>query len=239
MSDLLELAINAHGGWERWQQLRSLSAHVRVGGTVWHLKGWPDVFSDVRFSIDPHRQHVEYSRRGDAGRRSVYEPSRTAILAADGKVIEQRESPRQSFEGHGLATRWDAQHLIYFAGYAMWTYLTTPFLFKLPDFQTEEVEPWDEDGESWRRLKVTFPASVPSHSKVQTFYFDASGILRRHDYSVDVMGGTSSANYASEPQDFGGLVFPTKRRVYATGPDNRPLRDRVAVAIDFLSIDAA
>ena len=238
MTDLLELAIDAHGGWERWQRLKTLSAHVHVGGAVWPLKGWPDVFSDVRFSIDPHRQHVEYSRSGDAGRRSVYEPGRTATLADDGKVIEQRESPRDSFQGHGLATRWDAQHLVYFAGYAMWTYLTTPFLFKLPHVQPEEVEPWDEDGETWRRLEVTFPASVHSHSAVQTFYFDASGILRRHDYSVDVMGGTSSANYASEHRTFGGIVFPVKRRVYAKGPDNRPLRDRVAVAIDFLAIDA-
>jgi hypothetical protein len=239
MSDLAGLVVAAHGGWEHWQQLKALSAHVSVGGAIWQVKGWPDVFSDARFSIDPHRQHVEYLRGGDAGQRGVYEPSRTAIVSESGKVIEERESPRKSFEGHKIGTRWDAQHLIYFAGYAMWTYLTTPFLFKLPGFQCTEIEPWDEDGERWRRLKVIFPANVPSHSTQQTFYFDATGILRRHDYSVDVMGGTSSANYASEPRSFGGFIFPTKRRVYATGPDNRPLRDRVAVAIDFLSIDVA
>jgi hypothetical protein len=37
------------------------------------------------------------------------------------------------------------------------------------------------------------PASVPSHSTVQTFYFDATDLLRRHDYSVDIMGGTARA----------------------------------------------
>ena len=89
----------------------------------------------------------------------------------------------------------------------------------------------------WRRLKVSFPANVHSHSAQQTFYFDRSGLLRRHDYSVEIMGGTSSANYATDPQLFGGIVFPTKRRVFAIGPDNRPLRNRVAVAIDFLHID--
>ncbi len=78
-----------------------------------------------------------------------------------------------------------------------------------------------------------------SHSTKQTFYFDASGLLRRHDYSVDVIGGTNSANYAFDHQPFDGLVFPTKRRVYAAGPDNRPIRDRIAVAIDVLSIQAA
>lgn len=239
MSDLLELAIAAHGGWERWEQLRQITAQVSVGGAMWQLKAWPDVLAEARFEIDPHRQRTEYSLSNDSGRRSVYEPDLTALVASDGNVIEQRESPRKSFEGHTVATRWDVQQLIYFAGYAMWTYLTTPFLLGLAGFRTEEIAPWDEDGETWRRLKVTFPANVHSHSAQQTFYFDRAGLLKRHDYSVEIMGGTSSANYATDHQSFGGIVFPTKRRVFATGPDNRPLRNRVAVAIDFLHIDVA
>jgi hypothetical protein len=167
----------------------------------------------------------------------VYEPGRTAILTSDALIVEERGLPRSAFGGHTLATAWDAQHLIYFSGYAMWTYLTTPFLFKLPGFQTEEIDPWDENGETWRRLKVTFPTDVHSHSTEQIFYFNASGILQRHDYSVEIMGGTSSANYATEPKEFGGLIFPTKRRVYAIGPDNKPLLERVAVAIDLDRIE--
>ncbi|MNL85646.1 hypothetical protein D3C87_2140310 [compost metagenome] len=50
------------------------------------------------------------------------------------------------------------------------------------------------------------------------------------------MGGTSSANYASDARSFGGLMIPTKRRVYATGLDNRPILDRVAVSIDLLEV---
>ncbi len=237
MSELVDLAIAAHGGWERWQQLRKLTAHISVGGAMWHVKGWPGVFANARVSIEPHRQHVEFSPFVDVGRHSVYEPERTAIVTDDGGLIEERRWPRQAFEGHVLMTPWDAQNLIYFSGYAMWTYLTTPFLFKLPGFEVEEVEPWDENGETWRRLKVTFPPSVHGHSTEQTFYFDVSGLLRRHDYSVEIMGGTSSANYASEPKTFDGLVYPTKRRVYAVGPDNKPLLDRVAVAIDIHTID--
>jgi hypothetical protein len=237
MSDLVELAIAAHGGWERWQQLRRITAHVSIGGTIWQVKGWPDVFANALFEVNPHEQRTECLLPGDAGRRRVYEPHRTALLSEDGKVIEERESPRKSFEGHTVATRWDAQHLIYFSGYAMWTYVTTPFLFKLPGLRTEEIEPWDEEGERWRRLKVRFPSNVHSHSTEQTFYFDASGLLKRHDYSVEIMGGTASANYATDPVSFGGIVFPTKRRVFATGPDNRPVRSRVAVAIDVLRID--
>lgn len=239
MSDLLELAVAAHGGWERWRQLRRLAARISVGGGMWHVKGWPDVFAAAEVSIDPHRPRTEFSPFPKPGQRGLYEPGRTAIVTDRGEVLEQRESPRLAFEGHTLATRWDAQHLIYFSGYAMWTYLTTPFLFGLPGFQAEEIAPWDEDGETWRRLKVAFPPDIPSHSRDQVFYFDASGLLRRQDYSVDIMGGTSSANYASEPQAFDGLVFPTKRRVHAIGAENRPILDRVAVAIDIQGIDLA
>ncbi len=237
MSDLLELAIAAHGGWDRWQKLEKVAAHVSIGGGIWHMKGWPDVFSDARVLIDPHRQRVEYASFGGRGGHSVFAPTETEIIDASGAVIELRSQPRQAFEGHGLTTRWDVHHLIYFSGYAMWTYLTTPFLLKLPGFRAEEIEPWTEDGETWRRLKAIFPPNIHSHSSEQTFYFDRSGILKRHDYSADVLGGTSSANYAMEPKAFGNFVFPSKRRVYAIGNDNLPLRDRLAVSIDFLEID--
>lgn len=237
MTDLLDIAIEAHGGWTRWAEIRTLRAHIEVGGAVWQLKGWPGAYADIHASVETQRQRVEYAPFLERGQRGVYEPARTAILAGDGEILEERESPRALFAGHSLATRWDAQNLLYFTGYAMWTYLTTPFLFKLPGFKVEELLPWEEDGETWRRLKVTFPPHIHSHSTEQVFYFDPVGLLRRQDYSVEIMGGTSSANYATDPKRIGGLVFPAKRRVYSKRADNRPILERVAVAIDFLRID--
>jgi hypothetical protein len=237
MSELLEQVIAAHGGRNRWQQLKTVTAHVAIGGTLWQLKGWPDVFANAKVLVDPHRPHTEYTSFNKAGGHTLFEPDRVAVVGVGGKDNNAREAPRDAFSGHAIATPWDPLHLAYFSGYAMWTYLTTPFLLSLPGFRTIEIEPWNENGETWRRLKATFPADVPSHSREQTFYFDASGILRRHDYCVDVIGGSASANYAQEPKTFGGIVYPTKRRVYAVGPDNRPNLDRVAVAIDFHSIE--
>jgi hypothetical protein len=239
MNDLLELAMAAHGGSDRWAQVKKITAQVAIGGGLWQLKGWPGVFSDASVSIDAHRQHVEYVPFVKQGQRSVYEPGRTAIVTNEGALVEERLLPREAFKGHTITTPWDAHHLIYFSGYAIWTYITTPFLFTLPGFLVEEGHPWQEHGETWRRLKVTFPGGIHSHSREQTFYFDRSGVLRRHDYSVDIVGGSASANYASDPKTFDGLVIPTKRRVYAIGPDNRPLLDRTAVSIDFQAIDIA
>lgn len=242
MSDLLELAVRAHGGLDRWNRASKLDVKAAIGGAIWRLKGWPDHLAETRLAIDPHRPHVEYTAAAAPGQRSIYDPARTAIVADDGSLVGEREAPREAFAGHEVTTTWDAQNLVYFCGYAMWTYMTTPFLLTRPGFEVEEIEPWDGEGELWRRLRVRFPSDVPSHSSEQTFYFDEAGLLRRQDYSVEVMGsfgGASSANYADQPREFDGLIYPTRRRVYRIGEDNLPVRDTVLVAIDILDVDVA
>lgn len=188
------------------------------------------------FEIDCHRQHVVYTPLNSPERRCVYTPSRTTIETIDGKIVESRDNPRFAFEGHSVETKWDKLHLVYFSGYAIWTYLTSPFLLKLPNVRSEEIEPWDEQGQVWRRLKVTFPPEIATHSTEQVFYFGKEGLLRRQDYNVDVLGGAPSVNYASEQKEFSGLIIPTRRRVYRRGPDGQPIWDNVIVSIDFYEI---
>jgi hypothetical protein len=235
MNDLLTSAIDAHGGWDRWRELSIVQARATIGGAIWKLKGQPDAV-DVRIMAALHRQHVEFSPFKAPMTNGVYEPEHTVIETDDGLVLDSLLRPRASFTGHKLTTPWDDLQLVYFRGYAMWTYFTTPFLFREPGFRTREIDPWAENGEEWRRLKVTFPQNVHSHSPEQVFYFDAKGLLRRHDYSVDIMGGTTSAHYVSEHKTFGGIVFPTRRRVYTYGADNRPLLERISVSIDLHEI---
>jgi hypothetical protein len=68
----------------------------------------------------------------------------------------------------------------------MWTYLTTPFSLSWSGFDLVELEPWQEGSEIWQRLSARFPSYLAPHSAQQTFYFDPNGLLRRHDYEVDV-----------------------------------------------------
>ncbi len=48
----------------------------------------------------------------------------------------------------------------------MWTYLTQPFTFTLPGFETSELGRWEEKGEQWRRLHVRWPSYLATHSEV-------------------------------------------------------------------------
>ena len=210
MSDLATLAINAHGGLDRWRRFKTVSAHLVQGGVLWKVKGQDGVLDDVHLTVDLDKEWASHRPFGQQDRHSSFQPDRVAIETSDGQVVEERANPRESFKDHQFDTPWDRLQLVYFAGYAMWTYLNTPFLFALPGIETEELDTWQEDGASWRRLKVRFPERVATHSAEQTFYFDQQGLLRRHDYDVDVAGGTPAAHYVSAPTEVSGIVVPDR-----------------------------
>lgn len=231
-NSLKGLTIAAHGGLDRWNGYTSLTAHLRNGGPLWGLKGQDGVLADAHLRVDLHRQFASHFPVKEEGRRTALTPKRVAIETDSGVVLAERDNPRGSFAGHVLETPWDELQLAYFAGYAMWTYLTAPFSFTMPGFETEELTPWEEDGQTWRRLKVTFPDDIATHSKEQTFYVGSDGLIKRHDYNAEVVAGGPAAHYPSEYREFDGIMIPTKRRVYALNEDGTANRDLLLVTID-------
>jgi hypothetical protein len=194
------------------------------------------VIADVKVRVALRREWASHSPFVEPDWRTSFEPHRVAIETTDGLVIEERLTPRGSFAGHVHDTPWDRLHLAYFAGYAMWTYLNTPFVLATDGVATEELEPWQESGERWRRLKVTFPETIATHNTVQTFYFGSDGLLRRHDYDPDVLGGGPAAHYVHEYREFAGIKVPTKRRVLERRPDGTPAPDPLLVTIDLSAV---
>jgi hypothetical protein len=236
MNKLAELAINAHGGLRRWREFNRMSAHQLVGGVLWSMKGQDSVITDAHITVELHREWASHTPFGGADRRSVFEPARVAIESLSGGVLDERHDPRNSFNGHTLKSPWDSLQLAYFAGYAMWTYLTTPFLFALPGVESEEIEPWQENGKTWRRLQVIFPNTIATHSRQQTFYFDESGLLQRHDYEVEIAGGSPAAHYAYDHKIVEGITVPVKHRVFIRRTDNTPLPEPLVVSVDLEDI---
>jgi hypothetical protein len=237
MSDLATRAMDAHGGLQRWLGFKTFSARLLQDGALWNLMGHDGVLRDVHLTVDLRGESASHWPFGRADRHTSFQPERVAIETSNGDVVEERFNPRESFEGHVLATPWDDLQLAYFAGYAMWTCVNTPFLFALPGVHTEEIGPWQENGETWRRLKVTFPASIATHSADQTFYFDQRGLLKRHDYDVDVSGGTPAAHYVTQFQAVSGIIVPTRHTVFGRQPDGRPVMMPLVVSIDMSEIE--
>jgi hypothetical protein len=235
MNELLDRAVAAHGGLDYFDQFQHVAADVAIGGALWSLKGRPPR-SNVRVTVDLHQERAVFAPFRLPNDYAVFTPHRLTVETTQGAVVEERTNPRTAFAGHTRETPWDDLDQLYFSGYAMWTYLTVPFCLTWAGFAVAEIEPWREQEETWRRLAVTFPPDIASHSTHQTFYFGADGLLRRHDYAVEVAGGFPAAHYVSDYQNVAGLQLATKRRVFPRQPDNLPDRTVVTIAIDLAQI---
>ena len=238
MNDLLELAVKAHGGLERWNKVTSVNVAASITGAIWFVKSKGDVLRNVIMTIATKKERVTTDFPGQ-DKRTIFEPARIVMEKTNGTLIDTRDDPEKSFRGQQRETPWDDIDVAYFCGEALWTYLNTPFLYTHEGFATEEVSSIQVEGEKWRRLKVTFPDSVKSHSREQTSCFGPDGLLRRHDYTVDILGGATGLNYASEYRDVDGIIVPTKRRIYAYEGDYQVVKEPLLVAIDMGEISLA
>jgi hypothetical protein len=236
MSNLLETVIEAHGGLERWGELDAVSARLVQGGALWALKGQQGVLDDVFVRASLHQERESHHPFGSPDRRSAFTPERVAIETTKGDAVEALEQPRASFAGHTLETPWTTLQLAYFVGTAMWTYLTQPFTFALPGFETAELDPWHEAGEEWRRLHVVWPSYLATHSTEQTLYVGEDGLFRRHDYDVEISGGTMGAHYITDYAKVAGIMIPTKHRIFPRSPDGQALGEPLIVSIDLSEI---
>ena len=216
---LLDEALAAHGGADALDGVEALTIELRGGGLAFRSHGLPSEFT-VHARIDAHRPHVAFSDLLGTGRDAVFTAQRVTV------GDDALDNPRDRLGTKRL--RWDHLDFAYFSGYALWNYVTTPWL--LTRAETEELPR--------RRLRARFPPEIPTHSRVQTFHFDEDGLLTRLDYTAEPFGRWArAAHVCGEHRPFGPIVAPARRRVTprlfgraAPGP--------TLVHIEVLSIEA-
>ena len=64
----------------------------------------------------------------------------------------------------------------------------------------------------------------------------SGGLLARHDYEVEICGGTSAAQVFSDYDEVAGIGLPTKHRIFPRTPDGRALAEPLIVSIDLSEI---
>lgn len=230
--DLLTLAVDAHGGLARWNELTSVEGRFAIGGAIWGFKGVPDVLADITVALDLHTERVTLTPVGGPDTHTVFADGRLQLLTASGSVVETVDDPKEAMARLTYDAPWSAMDAAYFASEAWWTYLTAPFLFTYPGFDVEEVAPFVEDDISYRTLKVVFPTTVDSHTAEQFFHFDDDGLLFRHTYTVDILDGTTGANYPSQWETIDGIAVPMVRRIYGYDDDSKKIPEPVLVSLD-------
>lgn len=232
MDPLARQVIDAHGGLDRWRGFDAVTADLEQGGALWGLKGHAGTLDRTTVTVGLKGEWASHAPFGPQSLRSRFTPDRVALEEADGSLRSELLTPRASFAGHRLETPWTDLQLAYFAGCAMWTYLNVPFVLAWEGVEAEEVEPWTEAGEIWRRLRVRFPAAIATHSAVQTLYVGHDGLLRRHDYDVEIAGNTPGAHLIDAYAEVSGIQFPARRRIYPRQPDGTAAPEPLVVSID-------
>jgi len=231
---ILEQAVAAHGGMGLWDSASEVRLQISSGGLAFASKLQGHAVRDVEARVSTHGQHVIFTPYPRPGQRGVLEQDGTVRIETDeGELLEARANPREAFGDLRHKLWWDRLDILYFGTYAIWTYVSTPFVLTREDYEIVELEPWAERGERWRRLAVTFPEHVHTHSRRQIFHVDANGLIRRHDYTAEPIGGwAKAAHYCFDHRPFDGLIVPTRRRVYPRKANDQRRAGPLLVWID-------
>ncbi|MCC8953266.1 hypothetical protein H8B02_07245 [Bradyrhizobium sp. Pear77] len=226
---LLDEAIEASGGLAHWTGLKRFSLQLSIQGALLSRAGHAKRFKNIVAEGSTRSQLVRFSGFAEPGESGLYQPDSVTIEDASGNVLRTWREPHRALRDQAESTTWDELHFIFLCGFSVWNYLMTPFILSHPDTTVEELPPWQEANQLWRRLKVTFPPGVTTHSPVQTFYFDASGLQRRVDHALL---DTQVAHYSWAHQAFGRVVIPTLRRSLALKTDGTVVRSPALLEVE-------
>jgi hypothetical protein len=226
VSALLDEALAAHGGLERWRATDEISVHARSGGVALASKFAAGPFRKYDLTVSTRRRRAVIEPYPRQGSRGVFEDGAVRIESDAGEIIEGRADPRPAFPGGRRLLWWDRLDALYFAGYALWNYFNLPFLLA--------EEPGFELREEGRTLHAVFPPGLPTHSREQAFHLDERGLIAQHDYTAEVFAGWARAAHVSlEFGELGGLTLATKRRVTPRARSGKPRPFPILVSLEF------
>ncbi|MBL8310589.1 MAG: hypothetical protein JNL19_09230 [Burkholderiales bacterium] len=210
---LLEDVAEAHGGYRRWNAVECIEADLCSGGFAFASHGQRNALKHLRISVHPHSRRVVLRDFHTPGWTGLWTPQRVQLRDERGALFRERADPRYSFRRFVKNFAWDELDMLYFAGYALWNYLSFPFL--LLSAGVDVREPMDGVARRQRELWATFDPSIITHSATQRFVLTRNLHLTRHDYTADVIGRwAKAANLCTASEVVDGLRFYTRRVVY-------------------------
>ncbi|EIG61924.1 hypothetical protein Bra1253DRAFT_06802 [Bradyrhizobium sp. WSM1253] len=203
--------------------------HLSVAGTLFSSTGHASEFKDVTAEGSTRTQSVRFTGITGGEHSGSFQPDAITIESLEGEVLRTWRNPSLAFTEAGSPTLADELHLVFFCGVAIWNYLTNPFLLAHPDVVVEELPPWQENNESWRRLRAQFPPGLITLAPEQIFYFDDNALQRRADHDLF---GMKVAHYSWAHDSFGGIVVPTLRRAQTLRPDGTVVAKPVLMDVE-------
>jgi len=227
----LDRACERHGGVEAWNAVDRLSLRLDdLGGALPWLKGLGRTFPPPSWvDMWPHQRRAVFRDYPLPGEHGIFDAGRV-LISVDPAARPEGVSHRRTFTGLARLRSWWPQDAVYFFGYALLHYVALPF--SLRGQAIVDARRTRRGVELWFR----FPDGADTHSRLEGFVFDHSGLLRRHDYRTEILGPIfNGAHAGSEHRSFEGLLIASRRTVYVRPwhyvPGWGPIRTRLPLAI--------
>jgi hypothetical protein len=213
-TDILTRACDHYGGERTWRALRRIRlVPERLSGLLPWVKGAGKTFRlPSAFEIVPHERRTRFLDYPDAEHTGIFENGVVRIERRDSQeVVMAAAEHRRSFGGFAAYRRWSPLDALYFFGYALSHYHALPFTLLDARLVAAKAAsprcPVDV-------LDVELPADLPTHCRRQSFYFDKTGRLVRHDYNADIVSALArGAHFWKRQTVVNGLPISLERLV--------------------------
>ncbi len=214
--------VDAHGGEDRWRSVRQVMACVTMGGMEFTSRFQFGPLRNVEVTVNTGSPDVLFTDFPQPGQSARFQPSRVWIEDATGQVIDERTAPGAVFRSVRHWFVWDSLDVVYYCGMSLWQALCLPFTLLRSGCELEALEPLeaaDAGDRRLERLRVVFPADVPSFAPEQVFHADVAGLVQRVDCAPRLYGSwLRVAQVMDEFETQDGLVYATRRRIYPCLP---------------------
>lgn len=212
--EYIQRCINAHGHHLVWENSESIKIKVAsMSGMIPFIKGVEKYFQHkVILEISPRKEHIRFFDLVDKGSVGTYDQGDIKFrLNAKTSVSKNHKATFNFVKKIGT---WTVLDTVYFFGQALTTYFSIPSILPRLELIGECIA--DVKGEKLRGFKVKFPNDFNTHCKIQTFYFDSNYLLRRHDYSVDIISPPAyGSHFTTNYIEHNNILIAAKRTVYA------------------------
>jgi len=233
LSSLLEQVLEAHGGLEQWHKLSDLVTGIQMEGHLCPPSTPSNAIpqSQAFFAL---RQQRIVMVTDDGGQRILIEPHLVSFAGDRNTQLKVLPISETASWAACVEGNLDLMRTAYVLGFVIRLYVTAPFLYTTAGFIVDEIDPWQEDGETWRVLRIGFPLDVETPARVQYAYYGDDGLLRRTRYKLGGREGTDCVDYVSSYQQVNGIWLPMAHEVLACDSDGRRTPSKLMARIHLL-----
>ncbi len=235
VTELRDRMVEAHGGEERWRDVRQVMACVTMGGMEFTSRFQSGPLRNVEVTVGTGSPDVAFADFPEPGQTARFQPCRVWVEDGTGNVIDERAAPGAVFRSIRHWFVWDSLDVVYYCGMSLWQALCLPFTLLRSGCELEDLEPLEAEDRRLDRLRVVFPADVPSFAPEQVFHADVAGLVHRVDCAPRLYGSwlrVAQLLNAFETQD--GLVYASRRRIVPCLPSGATVP---AVPLGWMDLD--